>query len=264
MFGMFYFITFFIQLVRDYSALRAGFAFLPVAFIIGIVSQIMARLLPRTGPRPLVITGTVFLTGSLLWLSTVSARSGYWDTLLPGMVVLGIAMGCLFVPLTTVAVSKIANTDAGLASALLNVGQQVGGSVGLSVLATVFATSAKNFASSHAPTLSTSLQQLPDGLGAKVGPLVQHAGSNGLQPEQINSFIKGLPPGQQAAASEFFAGPYRDFSHQLLAHASAHGFFAAAMFGVVSIIVAVVMIRVKKTELPTGAAAAEPEVVMAA
>jgi len=149
MFGMFYFITFFIQGVRDYSALKTGFAFLPIALVIGVTSQVVAKLLPRFGPKILIVIGTGVLTVALLWLSTVNAGSSYLGTLLPGMLVLAFAMGFLFVPLTTVAVSKVADTDAGLASALLNVGQQVGGAIGLSVLATVFATSAKHYASDH-------------------------------------------------------------------------------------------------------------------
>ena len=62
MFGMFYFVTFFVQGVREYGPLKTGFAFLPVAFVIGIVSQVVARILPKIGPKPLMITGTVLLT----------------------------------------------------------------------------------------------------------------------------------------------------------------------------------------------------------
>ncbi|HEV7191570.1 MAG TPA: MFS transporter, partial [Jatrophihabitantaceae bacterium] len=127
MFGMFYFITFFVQGVREYGPLKTGFAFLPVAFVIGIVSQINARLMPKFGPKPLMITGTTLLTVALFWFATVTKDASYAGKLLPGMFILAVAMGFLFVPLTVTAVSNVANTDAGLASALLNVGQQVGG-----------------------------------------------------------------------------------------------------------------------------------------
>src|SRR3954464_15576423 len=75
MFGMFYFITFFVQGVRDYSALKTGFSFLPVAFTIGVVSQVVARLLGRLGPKPLIVTGTILLTLSLLWRPAAAADS---------------------------------------------------------------------------------------------------------------------------------------------------------------------------------------------
>jgi EmrB/QacA subfamily drug resistance transporter len=251
MFGMFYFITFFVQGVRDYSALKTGFAFLPVAFVIGLSSQMAAKLLPRVGPKPLISVGAVLLTASLFWLSRVSTASQYADTLLPGILVLAVAMGCLFVPLTTVAVSKIENTDAGLASALLNVGQQVGGAIGLSVLATVFATSARDFAGAHLGGVQAALGRLPGNLGQLVGARVQAAGSNGLQKEDIDKFVATLPSGQRHAALDFFNGPYTQFSHHIQAHASGQAFLTAAIFGLVGIIVAIAVINVKKSDVPS-------------
>ncbi len=262
MFGMFYFITFFVQGVRDFSALKTGVSFLPVALVIGVVSQVVARLLGRSGPKPLLVLGTVLITASLLWFSRVSASSGYAGTLLPGMVVLAVAMGCLFVPLTVTAVSKVANTDAGLASALLNVGQQVGGALGLSVLTTVFGTAGRNYAADHQSELMKSLAQATGGnrqlIGA-IGKRLQAAGNNGLQPQDIKNFVAGLPADQQTSASKFFSGGYQDFSHALLAHASGQGFLTGAVFGVVAIIAAVVLINVKKDEV-----VADPMAAMAA
>ncbi|MGH8960673.1 MAG: MFS transporter [Jatrophihabitantaceae bacterium] len=253
MFGMFYFITFFTQGVREYSALKTGFAFLPVALVIGVVSQVVAKLLPKFGPKPIITVGTVIVTLSMLWLSRVSVHSSYAGTLLPGMLILAVAMGCLFVPLTVTAVSKIEHTDAGLASALLNVGQQVGGAIGLSVLATIFQSSANNYSAGHKGELTRSLAALPGNLGRVIGAKIQSAGSNGLQPHDIKDLVKGLPANQQGPAGAFFAknGPYLDFGRHLQAHASGVGFLGAAMFGVVGIVAAVFIIRIKKTEVPS-------------
>jgi len=264
MFGMFYFITFFVQGVRDYSALKTGFSFLPVAFTIGVVSQVVARLLGRLGPKPLIVTGTILLTLSLLWLSTVAADSGYVTKLLPGMLVLAVAMGCLFVPLTSTAVSQVKDTDAGLASALLNVGQQVGAALGLSVMTTVFGAAGRNYAQEHAPPLFKVLAQTMGGdqqLARKITARIQQSGSNGIRRSDIDSFVNSLPQGQQARAHDFFYGPYYQFTHDLLAHASSRGFLMGAVFGGVAIIAAVLLINVKKSQLPSeplhaGAAAA--------
>jgi hypothetical protein len=264
MFGMFYFITFFVQGVRDYGPLKTGVAFLPIAFTIGIVSQIVARILPRFGPRPLIITGTTLQTLSLLWLSTVHANSSYPGKLLPGMLVLAVAMGFLFVPLTVTAVSAVDNTDAGLASALLNVGQQVGGALGLSVMTTVFGTAGRNYAHAHFPALLGKLQPPPGDhgeLAKAVGGRLQQAGQNGLQPADVKHFIASLHDGEQAAAARFFSGPYHAFSHDLLAHASGKGFFAGAMFGVAAIVSAIVLINVKKDDLPAQDGEAAPALV---
>jgi EmrB/QacA subfamily drug resistance transporter len=251
MFGMFYFITFFVQGVRDYGPLKTGVAFLPIAFVIGITSQIAAKLLPRLGPRPLIITGTGLLTLSLLWLSTVSANSSYAGKLLPGMLALAVAMGFLFVPLTNTAVSAVANTDAGLASALLNVGQQVGGALGLSVMTTVFGTSARNYAGNHTAALLQQAHQLPGNLPQLVGNRLGQAGTNGLQKSDIDKFVNALPANLQGSARSFFTGPYADFSHHLQAHASGQGFFVGAMFGFAAIIAAVLVINVKKADIPS-------------
>jgi EmrB/QacA subfamily drug resistance transporter len=252
MFGMFYFITFFVQLVRDYGPLKTGVAFLPVAFTIGITSQIVAKVLHIVGPKVLMITGTTLLTLSLLWLSTVDPDSQYATKLLPGMIVLAVAMGCLFVPLTNTAVSQVANTDAGLASALLNVGQQVGGALGLSVMTTVFGTAARNYGSTHQTAVPKALANLPTDLQGPIGKRLAEAGTNPIQKVDIDKFVNSLPTGSQARAHEFFYGPYKDFVHHLLAHASGQGFFAGAMFGVVAMIAAGVIINVKKTDLPAN------------
>jgi hypothetical protein len=166
------------------------------------------------------------------------------------MIVLAVAMGCLFVPLTVTAVSKVDHTDAGLASALLNVGQQVGGALGLSVMTTVFGTSARNYLSGHKVDLTSAIGKLPGDLPSLVGARVQTAGQNGLQPADIDKFVQTLPPGERGQAQAFFDGPYRDFTHHLLAHASGMGFFAGAMFGVVALISAIVLINVTKKDLP--------------
>jgi hypothetical protein len=260
MFGMFYFVTFFVQGVKDYSALKTGFSFLPVAFTIGIVSQIVAKFMGRFGVKPSMIIGTVLITLSLLWFSTVDAHSGYLGKLLPGMLVLAIAMGNLFVPLTSAAVAGVANTDAGLASALLNVGQQIGGALGLSVMTTVFGTASRNWAGDHFGRIVGALKDpaahLSPATQGAIMHRIQEAGSSGIQKPDITKFVHTLPPDQQGAASKFFAGPYASFGHDLLAHASGRGFLMGAVFGAVAIIAAVFLINVKKSELANPAAAA--------
>ena len=253
MFGLFYFITFFAQGVLEFSALKTGIAFLPVALTIGVTSQVVAGALGRSGPKPIIVLGTVLLTGAMLWFSQVDSNTGYLGGLLPGMVVLAVGMGCLFVPLTSTAVSKVRNTDAGLASALLNVGQQVGGAFGLAVMTTVFGTTGRNYAADHQAELSRQLVQSVGGnrqLAGEIGARLHAAGSNGLQPADIQHFVAGLPAQERPAALRFFAGPYREFSHQLLAHASGQGFLVGVGFGLVAVLAAVFLINVSKKDVP--------------
>jgi MFS family permease len=146
LFGMFFFLTLFVQDVLGYSPLRAGFAFLPVTAAIISSSQFAARTLPRLGPKRLMATGALLGTIGLAWLSQISVTSDYLTGILGPMLVFGLGMGLLFVPLTIVAVSGVEPHEAGAASSLLNVMQQVGGSLGLSILVTAFGT--------HRPTRS--------------------------------------------------------------------------------------------------------------
>jgi EmrB/QacA subfamily drug resistance transporter len=234
LFGMFYFITFFVQGVLGYSALKAGFAFLPVAVLIGISSQINSVLLPRVGPKPLIAIGTVLTTVALLWLSTVGPNSGYLDKLLPGMVVMAIGLGFIFVPITTVAISKVVDTDAGLASAVLNVGQQVGGSIGLSVLATTAATAAKSATTSQTHKLIT-----------QYGSASEHLKNFG---ELGQSYQTGAVPSRGALADSIA----RHAIDTVQAHSAGIGFLTGAIFGGVAIVVAILMINVKKSDMPTG------------
>jgi EmrB/QacA subfamily drug resistance transporter len=156
LFGMFFFLTLFVQDVLGYSPLRAGFAFLPVTAAIIISSQFAARSLPRFGPKRLMTTGALLGTVGLAWLTQVSVASGYLEGILGPMLVFGVGMGLLFVPLTVVAVSGVEPQEAGAASSLLNVTQQVGGSLGLSILVTVFGTASRNEAAAQVGQLMAS------------------------------------------------------------------------------------------------------------
>jgi EmrB/QacA subfamily drug resistance transporter len=137
MFGIFFFLTIFVQEVLGYSALRSGLAFLPFAVMIVIMSGVMSRLVARTGPRPLMILGSALTAGGMFWLSHISVHTSYASGLLPPMLVTAAGLGMLFVPLSLTALTKVAPNDAGVASSLLNTGQQVGGAIGLAALGSV-------------------------------------------------------------------------------------------------------------------------------
>jgi EmrB/QacA subfamily drug resistance transporter len=137
MFGMFFFLSQFLQGILGYSPLVTGFAFLPLTVSLFASSQLSARLVTRVGGRPLMLGGLALSTTGQLLLTRLSADSGYLSVLIP-LVLFGIGNGLAFVPLTAAALSGVAPRDAGAASGLVNVMQQVGGSLGLAVLVTVY------------------------------------------------------------------------------------------------------------------------------
>jgi EmrB/QacA subfamily drug resistance transporter len=140
MFGMFFFLTQFLQDVLGFSPLRAGVAFLPMTVLLFAVSRAVPRLMPVFGPWRLMVAGMLPVVAGMAWLSQVSPATGYWTGVFPPMVLIGAGMGVVFVPLTTASLAGVRPEDSGAASSMVNVMQQLGGSLGLAVLVAVFGT----------------------------------------------------------------------------------------------------------------------------
>jgi EmrB/QacA subfamily drug resistance transporter len=165
LFAMFFFLTVFVQRVLHYSPLKTGFIYLPLSAAIVVSAQICAKQLIKVGPKPFMVAGAIMCAVALWWLSLVNVHSGYVANLLGPLIIFGLGMGFMFVPLTMIAVSGVEPEEAGSASGLLNVTQQVGGSLGLAILTTAFAT-AQRHAAAHGATgnaklahgISTALQ----------------------------------------------------------------------------------------------------------
>ncbi|WP_404951188.1 MFS transporter [Streptomyces sp. ARC12] len=151
MFGMFFFLTLFVQNVLDFSPLRAGLAFLPVSAVIAVSAGLASQLLPRWGPKPFMVVGALLAAIGLGWLTLTDVHSSYLGSILGPMLVFGFGMGMQFVSLTLMAVSGVAPKEAGAASGILNATQQVGGSLGLSILVTTFGTASRNEATDQVP-----------------------------------------------------------------------------------------------------------------
>ena len=135
--GMFFFLTVFMQAVWGYSALKTGVVYLPLAAGSMVSSGAAAGLVPRVGARPLLLAGTSATGGGMYWLSRISEHSSYAGAVLGPMLLISAGLGLLFVPVTLVAMSRVADQESGVAASLRNTGQQVGGSIGLAVLGTV-------------------------------------------------------------------------------------------------------------------------------
>ncbi|MGH3236651.1 MAG: MFS transporter [Streptosporangiaceae bacterium] len=135
--GMFFFLTLFIQDVWGYSALKTGLAYLPFVPVVLAATVVAQQGVTRIGARPLLIAGSVIGAGGMFWLSRITEHSTFAGGMLGPELVLGAGMGLLFVLMSLVGLTKVRNDDTGVASSLVNVGQQVGGSIGLAVLGTV-------------------------------------------------------------------------------------------------------------------------------
>ncbi|MEV7171451.1 MFS transporter [Streptomyces sp. NPDC093224] len=150
-FGMFFFLTLFVQIVLGFSPIQAGLAFLPVSVVIAVGAGVTARLLPKFGPKPFMVIGALSSAIGLGWLTRTDVDSTYLGSILGPMLFFALGMGLQFVSLTLMALSNVPDRESGAASGLLNATQQVGGSLGLSILVTVYGTASRNEAKSLVP-----------------------------------------------------------------------------------------------------------------
>ncbi|GGX26421.1 MFS transporter [Streptomyces chryseus] len=212
-FGMFFFLTLFVQGVLDFSPLTAGLAFLPVSAVIAVGAGLASQLLPKYGPKPFMVVGSILAAAGLSWLTLTDIDSTYLGSILGPMLVFSLGMGMNFVALTLMAVSGVSPQETGAASGLLNVTQQVGGSLGLSILVTVFGTASRNEAKDQVP-----------------GFLAQATPAQRLAFERTGQ----LPP------------PWAD---EVLTSGVSAAFIVAAAFTVVAAIIALVAIQVRPSDL---------------
>jgi EmrB/QacA subfamily drug resistance transporter len=166
MMSTFFFLTQFLQDVRGFGALATGFAFLPMAIGMFAMTRLIPRLLPRFGPRPLAVTGSVLMIGGLAWLSQLSTTSDYASAILGPMVLLGVGGGLGFIPLTPVIMSTVTPQDAGAAGGALQTMQQLGSSLGLAVLVTVFGAAARYATHAQAAGPAVAQHALVSGMTA--------------------------------------------------------------------------------------------------
>ena len=149
LFSMFLFLGLYLQTVLGYTPLRSGFAFLPFTAGIIVFAGVASQLLPKVGPKPLMVPGLVAAAVGLLLLTRITPETSYVTHVLPSLLIMSSGMALVFIPLSTTSLHGVGNRDAGVASALLNTSQQVGGSLGTALLNTVAATAATTYMTSN-------------------------------------------------------------------------------------------------------------------
>jgi EmrB/QacA subfamily drug resistance transporter len=149
MFSMFLFLGLYLQVILGYSPLKSGVAFLPFTAGIVIFAGIASQLLPKIGPKPLMIPGLIFAAIGMILLTRITPATGYATHVLPSLLIISSGMALVFIPLSTTSLHNVGSHDAGVASALMNTSQQVGGSLGTALLNTIAATAMTSYAKSH-------------------------------------------------------------------------------------------------------------------
>jgi len=181
-FGIFLFLTYYMQQVKGYSPLTTGLLFLPMVAGILIASTVSSVvLLPRFGPRALIAAGMLLGAGGTAYLAQLTVTSGYPGAIMPALIAMGLGFGMIFAPAINTATAGVPSQDSGVASALVNTMQQVGGSVGVSILSTIAGSATTSYllahhtgsqalalasASTHGYTLAFTISAALLGLGA--------------------------------------------------------------------------------------------------
>jgi EmrB/QacA subfamily drug resistance transporter len=150
LFGIFLFLTYYLQQTLGYSPLVTGVAFLPISGGLILASNLSTIvLMPRTGPRPLVAIGMLAAAGGAAWLAQLGQHTSYAGGVLGPIILASIGLGLVIAPVINTGTFGVAPQDAGVASATVTVGQQLGASVGTSLLNTIFASAVASYIAAH-------------------------------------------------------------------------------------------------------------------
>ena len=149
LFSMFLFLGLYLQVVLGYSPLKSGFAFLPFTAGIIIFAGIASQLLPKFGPKPLMVPGLIAASFGLLMLARITPETSYTTHVLPSLLIMSSGMALVFIPLTSTSLHAVSHHDTGVASAMVNTSQQIGGSLGTALLNTVAATATATYATAN-------------------------------------------------------------------------------------------------------------------
>jgi EmrB/QacA subfamily drug resistance transporter len=148
--SMFFFVTLYMQEVLRLSPIQAGAAYIPVTVCVGIASGISTKLLPRVGTRPLILAGTLLGAAGVFWLSQIAVGGSYASDVLPGLAVMALGLGAVFVGVQTAANAGVPPDQAGLAAALVTAGSTLGGALGLAIFSAVATSETHHLIAAHA------------------------------------------------------------------------------------------------------------------
>ncbi|TGA95954.1 DHA2 family efflux MFS transporter permease subunit [Streptomyces sp. MZ04] len=159
LFGVFLFLTYYLQQILGYTPVKTGLAFLPMVAVMVVVSVVTTNsLVPRFGAKPIVPLGMGLSAAAMAWFTALDVSSGYAAHVLPPLLVAGLGLGLIFAPAMSMATAGVAAHDAGVASAMVNTSQQVGGSIGTALLNSLATTAAANYLVGKEPTPEVQAQ----------------------------------------------------------------------------------------------------------
>jgi MFS family permease len=160
------FLIFYFQIVLGYSPLLSGLASLPMTAVIMVTVGVLSNVLPKIGVRLPMTVGPILAAAGLFYLSFITVEGNYVLEVLPGLVVLGIGLGAIFVPLQNVALAGVEDHDAGVASAAVTATQQIGGSIGTALFTALYTSAISSYLADNATSPTAQFGALVSGYSA--------------------------------------------------------------------------------------------------
>jgi len=160
------FLIFYFQIVLGYSPLQSGLASLPMTAVIMITVPVLSNVLPKIGVRIPMTVGPILAAAGLFYLSFISVEGNYVLEVLPGLVILGIGLGSIFVPLQNVALAGVEEHDAGVASAAVTATQQIGGSIGTALFTALYTSAIASYFADNPTSPTAQFGSLVSGYSA--------------------------------------------------------------------------------------------------
>jgi predicted MFS family arabinose efflux permease len=148
-YSVFFFLTLYMQTVLRFSPTRAGTAYVPVAVGVAVSAGVCSKLFVRTGTRPIIVAGALLASGGIFWLSQIPVHGSYFSDLLPGLMIMSIGLGAVFVGVQTAANAGVPPDLAGLAAALINASLQLGAALGLAIFSAIATSRTQHLVASH-------------------------------------------------------------------------------------------------------------------
>jgi EmrB/QacA subfamily drug resistance transporter len=164
--AMFFFLTLYMQNVLHFSPIHTGLAYLPLCFATGIAAGVASQLVARIGTRPLIVAGSLTAAAGVYWLSRIPVEGSFTADLLPGMLVMSVGLGAVFVAVTTAANAGVPADRAGLAASLVNASQQLGAALGLAIFTALATSHTQHLLAAHTSPASALTQGFSRGLTA--------------------------------------------------------------------------------------------------
>jgi len=150
LFGMFFYLSIYLQQILHYSPTKTGLADVPFTLVVIMVAGTLAPRVAKLNPKPILVAGPLVMTAGLAFFSRLPLHANYWTNVLPGIVLMSLGMALVFVTNTVVTTNGSSHQEAGLISGLLNTGQQIGGAIGLAVLSVISTNTTKqDIAAAH-------------------------------------------------------------------------------------------------------------------